>query len=256
MTELPRESLILCEGYHDRAFWKGWLTLLRCAGPQSDAVSGRPQRFLDPFGEPVKGGEFGFKAPSGRSIRIQPCLGNRVLTKLRERLQDSKTQLRDRIIVNVDSPQVAADGMANPPIQATNIVDIARRIFSDAAPSGDDRVTCNTGQIAITVVRWSATECAAEGVPLAQTLERLVSCAIVAAYPDRGPAVQRWLDGRPGGSSSEAKSHMWSYMAGWYAEHGCTDFLERIWDDPRIVNHLETHLRASGAWSAVEALIA
>ncbi|MDT7815668.1 MAG: hypothetical protein QOJ42_5584 [Acidobacteriaceae bacterium] len=27
------ESVILCEGYHDRAFWDGWLRYLGCSDP-------------------------------------------------------------------------------------------------------------------------------------------------------------------------------------------------------------------------------
>jgi hypothetical protein len=29
----PIESVIFCEGYHDRAFWSGWLLHLDCVDP-------------------------------------------------------------------------------------------------------------------------------------------------------------------------------------------------------------------------------
>ena len=69
-----------------------------------------------------------------------------------------------------------------------------------------------------------------------------------AADPARAAAVQNWLDTRPLPPATAPKEHAWSYMAGWYAEHGCEAFYSNLWHDPRMVAELEAHLRSSGAW--------
>jgi hypothetical protein len=50
------ESVILCEGYHDRAFWKGWLTHLRCSDPgEPPPGSSRRRDIFDPWNTRVVG---------------------------------------------------------------------------------------------------------------------------------------------------------------------------------------------------------
>lgn len=63
------ERLILCEGYHDRAFWAGLLTRLGC-----ESFEGRPvaQR-VDLEGRRLDGGAFGFCTPSGGSSEFDPA---------------------------------------------------------------------------------------------------------------------------------------------------------------------------------------
>lgn len=50
------ESVILCEGFHDRAFWDGWLTFLGCNSDGfKPGTPGYPA--LDPWGDPVRRGQ-------------------------------------------------------------------------------------------------------------------------------------------------------------------------------------------------------
>jgi hypothetical protein len=57
-------------------------------------------------------------------------------------------------------------------------------------------------------------------------------------------------------ASAGPKEHAWSHMAGWYADKGCDDFYQALWRDDAVIPHLRSRLEASGAWGAVEALIA
>jgi hypothetical protein len=54
--------------------------------------------------------------------------------------------------------------------------------------------------------------------------------------------------------SADPKEHAWSYMAGWYADHGCEACYSNLWNDPRVVGELESRLRASGAWQMAESM--
>ncbi len=91
-------------------------------------------------------------------------------------------------------------------------------------------------------------------MPTQQTLERLVSAALLAAYPARAKPLQDWLDSRPLPPATDPKEHAWSHMAGWYAQYGCEAFYSNLWNDPQIVSQLESRLRLSGAWQIVEAI--
>jgi hypothetical protein len=95
------------------------------------------------------------------------------------------------------------------------------------------------------------------GVPTEQTLERLVCSALCEVYPERAEAVASWLVARPEPPTKAlAKAHAWSYMAGWYAEHGSSDFYEEVWRDTRLAQVLRRYLENSGAWRVAAMLAA
>lgn len=50
-----KESVVFCEGYHDRDFWAGWLPHLGWTDPGVDAKTGKRTSFKDPFGRPADG---------------------------------------------------------------------------------------------------------------------------------------------------------------------------------------------------------
>ena len=91
-------------------------------------------------------------------------------------------------------------------------------------------------------------------MPAKQTLERLVTASIQTAAPDRGAAVERWLNDEPRGLRLP-KSFGYSYFAKWYSDHGEGHFYECLWQDPDVVRELEKRLRSSGAWQTVEELV-
>jgi hypothetical protein len=103
-------------------------------------------------------------------------------------------------------------------------------------------------------VRWEVNDPPAPGLPIQQTLERLVSAALASAYPARAAAVQNWLDARPLPPGADPKEHAWSYMAGWYAEHGCEAFYSNLWKDTGVVAELNARLQSSGAWQITSTL--
>ena len=65
------ESVVLCEGYHDRAFWTGWLQHLGCANPGQRQGSAEI-RVKDPWGDRVRGGEFAFHSATRLSFQSLP----------------------------------------------------------------------------------------------------------------------------------------------------------------------------------------
>lgn len=62
---MSSEAIFVCEGYHDRSFLSGWLTVLGC----SDPSNGGKTVVLDPSGKRVAGGQFAFHDPSGKFLR-------------------------------------------------------------------------------------------------------------------------------------------------------------------------------------------
>ena len=82
--------------------------------------------------------------------------------------------------------------------------------------------------------------------------------ALSAAYPACGKSISDWLKSLPAGPEGEAekkhKSHAWSYMAGWYADHGCEDFYRHVWRDAKVVSELRKRLELSGAWRIAAAV--
>ncbi|MHC4398051.1 MAG: hypothetical protein ACYTG0_00050 [Planctomycetota bacterium] len=258
-----KESVILCEGYHDRAFWAGWLEHLGCADPgKPPGKSGRAQ-VIDPWGDPVAGGHFGYRSKSDKFIRIFHCGGHKkVLREARNRLSEERDRVRQdtshgrlaRLIVAVD-PDVGAIGPSpETGFRQEDLRSLAVQFDSSATPTDAGGVSLFEGATVVSLVRWEAADAPAAGIPDQQTLERLVCAAMVAAYGQRAAAVAEWLRSRPEASTAGPKEFAWSYMAGWYAEHGCEAFYRLLWQDDALVGQLKSRLQQSGAWQIAEAL--
>ena len=58
-----RESIIICEGFYDRAFWHGLLV---------HQFACKDKRMSGPWGDPKGGGIYGLYSPSKFPLRIQP----------------------------------------------------------------------------------------------------------------------------------------------------------------------------------------
>ena len=102
-AEAPIESVVLCEGYHDRAFWAG-LLLSRCGCVKSTR---------DPFGETVQGaGQYGFCTLSGQFARVVPAGGDadRVLQAGRTRLGRRRSKPLRRLVLCIDDDTLGGDG--------------------------------------------------------------------------------------------------------------------------------------------------
>jgi hypothetical protein len=250
------ESVIYCEGFHDRAFWKGWLTHLGCKDPGvPPAGSSIRQAVVDPWKDSVKGGQFAYHSPGGRFIRVIPCQGkSNILPAAKTRLLQRSTKAVTRLVINVDSDQTASGKSLATGLRQGDVLNLVRTLDSKAVVNSDGEIEMDGGATKVSLVRWEVNDAPAPGLPDQQTLERLVSAAMAAAYPARAQSVQKWLDGRPIPPGVDPKEHAWSCMAGWYAEDGCDAFYSNLWSDGAVVAELEARLRSSGAWKIAEML--
>ncbi len=240
------ESVILCEGYHDRAFWKGMLRHLGCSGKGHGEIR-------DLSGRPVKGkGIHGYYTTTDNFVRVVPCGGkDNISVELKNRLARRATEPIKRIVLNVDSDQNAGltDG---------GTCGIGPQRFEQLVHEFDPAMQVGTtnqvslGDTQLCVIRWETDDPSAQGLPRKQTLERLVCAAVVAAYPDRAEPLQKWLKSRPAPPKSNPKEYAWSYMAGWYPDNGCENFYARVWQDENIAPQLEVRLKATGAWDIIK----
>jgi hypothetical protein len=248
------DSYILCEGYHDRAFWAGLLMCLGCIDP-GDRGHGVRAPVFDPWGNEVKGrGQFAYRSVSGGFIRVVPAGGKeKILPLARIRLRQ-RTKDLSNLILSVDSDQ-NADGtpavnplLTHATVQQTVIAIDAASIIQ---PNGD--VISNSGATTVTLTRWEAPDAPVQGLPNQHALERLLCASVMAAYPPRGPAVQHWLDNRPAAPVAGPKEYAFSYLAGWYADLGSYEaFCTRLWADPVVVRQMEARLRACGIWQLAQ----
>ena len=232
-----RNVAIYVEGYHDRDFLRGWFFHRGWKDP------GQRKRGREPVINPVTkkdvkgGGRFGFSAPNDTTfLEVIPWDGvENLLDELGRQARRLMPPEPDEIVLvlDVDDPDLR-EGTSR-----------CEQSVHDRLLRSDPHVTREGSAWRLSsgvVVRLALWACEAEdcnGVPDIHTLERVVCAAIVRAYPERGVAVQAWLDGRPGPPQSSAKEHSWSYMAGWYADLGCTAFLSNLWGDARIAAALE-----------------
>src|SRR5258708_28373216 len=133
------ESYILCEGYHDRAFWGGLLLHLNCADPGA-LPSGKRRDFRDPFGNLVRGyGVFGFRSRSGAFIRVVPAHGKDNIPSLaRNRLEERKGKALTRLVINVDSDQQADGGRPIGPTLTFQALEALVKEFDGAAKVNAD----------------------------------------------------------------------------------------------------------------------
>ncbi len=248
------ESLVLCEGFHDRAFWAGWLASLGCSDEGfRPGTPGYPA--ADPWGARVLGGKYAYRTPTGAFIRVAPCGGRaNILPEARTRLRQRATKAVIRLIINIDPDVTVAEDAPPAGLRTRDVLALAQEFDAAAALTVEGDIAIDDGATLLSLIRWEADDPHAEGIPAQQTLERLACTAIVAAYPDRAHPVHAWLGSRPAAAQAGPKEHAWSYMAGWYADHGCDDFYAHLWRDPRIAPELRTRLERSGAWRIAEAL--
>jgi hypothetical protein len=245
------ESIVYCEGYHDRAFWMGWLLHLGCVDPGSPPP-GRTGRVdvYDPWNTKVAGGQYAYHSPSGQFIRVVPCHGRtKILPLVRIRLGQRNSKALTRLVINIDSDVTASGASAaSSGLQGGDVESLVRGFDPAARLNADGEIELDGGATKVALLRWEVNDPPTRGLPDQQTLERLVSAALVAAYPARAASVQDWLDARPHPPGPDPKEHAWSYMAGWYAEYGCEAFYSILWKDSRVIAELSSRLQNSGAW--------
>jgi hypothetical protein len=252
------ESIVLCEGFHDRAFWRGWLGYLGCTDPGAPPPgSHRRAAVHDPWNDKVQAGQYAYHSRSGHFLRVVPCGGKQyLLPTARDRLSNRTRKRLVRLVLCVD-PDTSATGGAG---SATGLKrqDVEQHVRQHTDPNAqvnaNGEIEVDGGATRVSLVRWEVADPSHPALPDQQALERLACSAIIAAYPARAKAVGDWLASRPTPPSADPKEHAWSYMAGWYAGHNCENFYTNLWNDPRIVAELQSRLQASGAWQIVAAM--
>ncbi len=253
------ESVILCEGYHDRAFWKGWLEHLGCVDPGLHSGKSVRTPILDPWGTRVVGGQYAFHGHSGQFIRLVPCHGK---TKLRPavaaRLSERKTKSLAQLVVNFDSDQPAHDTGATDHLSLNTLEQLTLSQDHRRTVIGPGDYLLDAGQTRVSGVVWTAPAAELPGVPRHQTLERIICAATATAFPERGHCVKQWLESRPNSPAREClegKEIIYSYMAGWHAEQGSEPFYSHVWTVPPIRDALIEHLKQTPSWKLVEQLV-
>jgi hypothetical protein len=177
------EVYILCEGYHDRAFWAGWLDRLGCKNLGRGCV--------DPWGKSVTGGQFGFQSRAGRFVRVVPAGGKDEVRRLaRIRLQGRATEPLKAVVASVDHDGIDNANVAEGPLNRESLASLANEIDAEAERVADNHFRIDGGSVDIAVVRWQSDGTHGESVPRQQTLERLCCSAILDAYGDRADPVR------------------------------------------------------------------
>jgi hypothetical protein len=246
-------SIVLCEGYHDRAFLQGALLHLGCTDPGLQPDGSRKPT-LDAWGKHVTGGAYGYRSKGEDFVLVQPCRGkDKIPAQLRQLVDGWQTRRYSRIVVCTDDDRDARTNISAPSGAAW--VEQAARQADQAAGStqvGDIRVF--DGDLTVSNLTWWTGDTHGAELPWKQTLERLIVASVRAAYAERGGAVATWLTSLPGGAKDGPKEYAWSHMAGWYADCGCDGFCRLVWDDVKIAAELEARLRACGGWRILEDL--
>lgn len=244
-----QQYVILCEGYDDRSFWAGWLLYLGCEDPSNQGK----KRVKDIYGKTVGSGSFLFRTPRDVVIIVKPYHGRSKLGfAVKDYIDEQGTCPIDRLILNLDSDAEDDSG--------SNARDAVRGILIRHGATLDPTsvLEADIAGIRVSAVVWECNdEGGIPGIPRKQTLERLVAASIRAAYPDRGPTVEKWLGAEPKGEGPMTpKNYSYSYLAKWYAEHGADDFFRALWRDEAVARQLRQRLEERGAWAVARALTA
>lgn len=264
------ETLILCEGYQDRAFWAGCLLFAFHAHDVSKAafddsnrgedsnLAARKKRLFDPWDKPVEGGAYAFISPAEKYIRVNPCHGcARILPALRSRLKLAEQRPLRSVIVSVDEDTLDG-GVGHPPITMQGISDSLAKDFPEFGGPPEDGISilpsinANIGPIAL--VHLKSAERGKSGLPAKACLEQLVCSAVAEVYPDRLPTITTWLTSRkdPPAEAQQEKEIALSLVAGWHAHQGVEGFYRAIWADRPIRDALIAELQHFGQWKVIQ----
>lgn len=233
-------DIVLCEGYTDRAFWRGVLV----SSGHADLFAELGRKPDDPWGAPVKSPQWGLRSPDDIFVRIVPCGGRtrKIKETLRVVLGEAAVKPPRRIAICLDDDGDGADS-------ATRGLDAFRNIVESSAPGAiqqGDGSWRRDGVEFWPAVWTCGASWDAKGVPDKQTVERIVCAAIARAHGHRGQEVACWLESGKG-TVPLHKSHAMSYYAKWYARNGSDDFYEAIWQDGIVAHAMREALIDGGA---------
>lgn len=220
----------------------------------------------DPRDEVVKGGRYAFYQGRIAYAEVTPVDGeSKILPIAKLRTGDIKgyveesqkqpnyvppTEPKYIIVLSVDDDTLATENAEKLPTLSVQHVKSVLESLDSQLVVEKDVFYLFSRSCAVHITRWKADTPQAAGIPAKQTLERLVCAAICEAHATRSEDVEAWLSKKV----RSPKAYAWSYMAGWYAEHGCDDFYREIWRDDTVRPILERQLKAIGAWAIFDTL--
>ncbi|NNJ27625.1 hypothetical protein [Alienimonas chondri] len=256
-------AIIVCEGYHDRAFWSG--LLINHAG---FVAPPKGERVKDPAGMPVTGGQFGFRSVAGeRYAEIVPARGvSKLLETFDIQLKRSKRLAVRHLIYNYDSDSPTSGARERLATLRDRVVNAAKGATQQVTDYDEDRLQFEVSRTGgantlVAVCPWACDtpegleEGVRNGIPEKQTLERLVCAAYASAEPDRVTRTAVWLAENPARAEPRsAKSEAFSLMAKWHPVDGVERFYESLWEDERTRGPLLKLLASSEAWPAIRLL--
>lgn len=248
MTPAP-ESVIICEGFHDRAFLRSWLASRGC-----ESLVNKPYR----DGKPIRGaGQYAFRTPNGGWLRVVPVNGDaNIALEADTYVEKSKTSPTSRIVLVYDED--APDEEVGSDRRRASFRSWAERrgalVVSDAE---DLELAGGITSTRLSLIVWRAPDPPSALLPPRQTLERLVCAALADIYPARLKAVTAWLASRPDPPAGERmhKTHAASHMAGWWSDRGYEGVFDVVWEDERVRGALVKRLEEVGAARVIDALL-
>jgi hypothetical protein len=99
-------------------------------------------------------------------------------------LQERGSKPLIRLVINVDPDvPVAGTSTAVSGLQTQDVLQLVRTFDAVAAINAAGEIDMDGGATKVSLIRWEVADPAAPGIPTQQTLERLVSAALVSAYP-------------------------------------------------------------------------
>lgn len=234
------ETVVLCEGFHDRAFLSGWLKVL---GAES-----LREGVYEPHGARLRGrGQYGFRLAE-RWFRIVPMDGDSAWQAVASAMLGTRTtRAIERMVVVLDDDSVGTTGGRQQSFEHW-----VSELGAIRATPHTFRLSGGIVETEVALAVWSAQESLRSSLPDQQTLERLVCAALAEVDASRAEHVRAFLAARPSPPSDEKlhKSHAAAHMAGWFSSHGSEDFFRAVWDEPALRRVLERRLAELGATEA------
>jgi len=242
------DAVLICEGYDDRAFLKGWLLRLGASEPARDGAG-----FARPGGGRFAPGEFGLMGSSGRVVVIKPR--GRDANDHLDRPKEVWTLVQDiaakggysDIVAVVDSDEPVEEGRE--PVPATPPLD-ALRNAARTEPSG--RTATRADGVRVHAIVWECADPSHPLLPAQQSLERIVCAALAEAHPDRARQVAEWARDK---AAPPHKCAAWSHYAGWFSDGGTGAFYGRVWQDEAVAEGLLRRLSWNGGDGILRTLI-
>ncbi len=253
------KTIILCEGYHDRAFWSGYLMHRHF----------KDQRGTKARQETREPGQYDYLSPKGgHAISVYPCRGkDNIKNALTVKLAGLATDPKDQIIVSVDHDGDSLPIGCEPDWTLGNLChDLnaskdkngeAKAIETkDGAPPHISYSSKDGQSTLIYLIQWSAGESSIDYIHV-QTLERMVCAAFKLAYANREPPVLNFMESRGDGApEADGKAYACAHLAGWYGQSASLENLCReIWRDESMSKALLEVLQQANILPILEAII-